>query len=264
MKPSLKFSPSGHRYWLDGRPIPGVTTLLGKGLPKPAIPYWAARTVAEYVADNKPVIEMFYDGPRSVMVSALKESPWAKRDTAAVRGTAVHALAERVIHGEGVEVPEELADHVQGYVDFLEKFDVTPILTERPVASRKHWYAGTFDSIVRFGRGPWAGMTVLKDIKTSTGVYGETGLQCAAYARADWYQGDDGEELDMPVIEATGVAHVTDAGTQFHPLSATPEAIDRAHKLFLHIQWVAKQTDWIKTLVGDAMQVEAESEEAIA
>ena len=33
---SLKFSERAHKYWLDGRPVPGVTTLIGKGLPKPA------------------------------------------------------------------------------------------------------------------------------------------------------------------------------------------------------------------------------------
>src|SRR5690606_13872332 len=54
---SLKFSPKAHRYWIDGKPAPGVTTILGKGIPKPAIPYWAARTVAEYVADEPEKVE---------------------------------------------------------------------------------------------------------------------------------------------------------------------------------------------------------------
>ena len=54
---TLKFSPKAHRYWLDGKPIPGVTTLIGKGLPKPALPNWAARTVAEYVVDNPEQVD---------------------------------------------------------------------------------------------------------------------------------------------------------------------------------------------------------------
>ena len=48
---SLKFSTGNHSYHLDKKACPGVTSLLGKGLPKPAIPYWAAKCVAEYVAD---------------------------------------------------------------------------------------------------------------------------------------------------------------------------------------------------------------------
>jgi hypothetical protein len=261
-KPPLKFSPSGHRYWLNGRPCPGVTTLLSKGLPKPAIPYWAARTVAEYVADNPAAIELLWNGPRSVMVGALKESPWAKRDQAAVRGTAVHALAERVIHGLDVEVPEHLADHVDGYIAWLELFDVQPVLTERPVASEKHWYAGTFDGVVTFGRGPWQGMTVLADIKTSSGVYGETGLQTAAYALADWYLNDDGIATPIPYIEATGVAHVTDAGTQFYPLAKDRDNLVAMHKVFQHVAWIAKKTEDIKGYVGQPMVLE--EEEAIA
>ena len=52
MTAGLVFYPKSHRYKLDGAWVPGVTTLIGKGLPKPALPYWAARTVAEWVADN--------------------------------------------------------------------------------------------------------------------------------------------------------------------------------------------------------------------
>lgn len=261
-KPPLKFSPSGHRYWLNGRPVPGVTTLLSKGLPKPQIPYWAARTVAEYVAGNRAAIELLWDGPSSVMVGALKEAPWAKRDAAAVRGTAVHALAERVIHGLEVEVPPHLDSYVSGYVEFLETFDVQPVLTERPVASEKHWYAGTFDGIVTFGRGPFKGMTVLQDIKTSSGVYGETGLQTAAYALADWYLTEDGLAQPIPYIEATGVAHVTDAGTLFYPLAKDRDNLVAMHKVFQHVSWIAKKTDEIKGYVGQPMELE--EEEAIA
>jgi hypothetical protein len=256
---SLKFSPNGHKYWLDGRPIPGVTTLLGKGLPKPAIPYWAAKSVAEYVIRNPAGVEQLRTMGEGPAIAALKQVPWQARDTAAVRGTDVHALAERVIHGEEVEVPDHLAGYVTGYTDWLEKFNIQPLLTERPVASRKWWYAGTFDSIVTFGDGPWAGMTVLADIKTSTGVYGETALQCAGYAMADFYLSVDGVETPLPDIDATGVAHVTDAGTQFYPLSPNREHLAKAYKLFQHIQFVAKQTDWIKNIIGEPMEIETEN-----
>ena len=43
----------GHRY-VDayGIKVPGVTTLLSGGLPKPALTNWAARTAAEFAVDN--------------------------------------------------------------------------------------------------------------------------------------------------------------------------------------------------------------------
>ena len=49
---TIKFSEKAHRYWLDGKHIPGVTTLIKGGIPAPALTYWAARTVAEWVADH--------------------------------------------------------------------------------------------------------------------------------------------------------------------------------------------------------------------
>jgi hypothetical protein len=107
---TLRFTAKTHRYFLDGSPIPGVTTLIGKGLPKPALVYWSAKTVAEWVADNPDGVEAFRATGRGPMVAALKEIPWQKRDEAAIRGTDVHALAERVIRGEAVEVPEHLAE----------------------------------------------------------------------------------------------------------------------------------------------------------
>lgn len=251
---SLKFAERAHRYTLDGRPVPGVTTLLSKGLPKPAIPYWAAKSVAEYVADHADAVETLRGIGRGPMVQALKEVPWQKRDEAAVRGTDVHDLAERVIHGESVDVPDHLAGHVEGYARWLDAFGVEALLTERPCASREHWYAGKFDAIVRLRGEVW-----LLDWKTSSGVYGETGLQTAAYARAEFYTGDGGpdDERPMPQIERTGVVHVTAEGSVLYPL----DRIDQAHRTFLHIAWVAKQVDWIKTLVGQPIEPDTEQAE---
>lgn len=256
MKPTLKFSEAAHRYWLDGKPIPGVTTLLGKGLPKPAIPYWSARTVAEYVIRNPEAVEQLRTMGEGPAVAALKQIPWQKRDDAAVRGTSVHALADQLIHGAEVQVPEHLTDHVEGYAHWLDEFDVTAVLTERPVASRKWWYAGTFDGIVKIGRGSWAGRTVGLDLKTSSGVYGETALQIAAYMCADFYLSSDDHEEEIPEVDCTAVVHVTDAGTQMHPLAKNRAEIAEHFKLFTHIAYVAKRADAIKGYVGEPMQIE--------
>lgn len=237
----LVFYPKSHRYKLDGAWVPGVTTLIGKGLPKPAIPYWAARTVAEWVADNPDLTEELKRlGGRGPAVAFLKEIPWQKRDDAAIRGTDVHALAERLVHGEAVDVPEHLAAHVQGYVDWLDQAQPEPLHTERPIGNRTWQYAGTFDLIARMGGETW-----LLDVKTSSGVYGEMALQLAAYANAEFLLDSDGQEQPMPTIDRIGVLHVTDYGTSFYP--APPEALDAAWKDFLHVAWVGKATDRIKT-----------------
>lgn len=234
----------GHGYKLDGKPVRGVTTLLNKGLPKPALPPWAARTVAEWVADNPDDLDVLRRNGRGPLVDFLKAVPWQARDEAAVRGTEVHALGERLVHGDEVEVPEHLAGHVDGYVKWLDAWQPEPIWTERPVASRRWLYAGTFDLIAKM-----VGQTWLLDIKTSRGVYGDTSLQLAAYANAEFLLDDDGNEQPLPPIDRLGVIHVTATGTELYPV-ADPEA---AWKDALHVFWVAKATDRIKDQITDPM-----------
>jgi hypothetical protein len=252
---TLKFSAKAHRYWLDGKPVPGVTTLLGKGLPKPALPYWSAKSVAEYVVDNPEQVDNLRSLGRGPAVAALKAIPWQARDEAAVRGTDVHKLAEEIIHGREVDVPEHLLAHVEGYVRWLDEFSVEPILTEFQVASRTHWYAGTGDAVVRIGDTAW-----LLDWKTSKGVYGETALQTAAYAGADWYLADDGTETPIPEVDRIGVVHITDAGTVLRPFRDR----DAAWKCFRHVAWVASQVPSIEAQIEDALEAPAKTEGAAA
>ncbi|MGZ4621499.1 MAG: hypothetical protein ACXVGF_04575 [Blastococcus sp.] len=242
---SLKFNAKAHRYWLDGKPIPGVTTLLGKGLPKPAIPYWAAKTVAEFVIDNPEQVEQLRQMGRGPAVAALKGVPWERRDEAAVRGTDVHALAEEVLHGREVDVPEHLVAHVEGYARWVDAFGVEPVLTERQVAHRSLWYAGTFDAIVTIGGVRW-----LLDWKTSKGVYGSTALQCAAYAGAEFYVDDDGSEQPVPEVDRIGVVHITEAGTCLRPFKDK----EAAWKDWRHVQWVATRIPAIEDQIEDAME----------
>ena len=244
---TLKFNERVHRYWLDGKPVPGVTTLLGNGLPKPALPRWAAKSVAEYVADNLHDLDAWGRMGREQLVAALKQKPWTDRDHAAVRGTEVHDLAECVIHGEEVEVPERLHGYVEGLARLLDTHSVEPIVTEVPVASRAKWYAGKPDAIVRMHGETW-----LLDWKTSKGVYGETALQTAAYAKAEFYAPTPDDEQPLPHIDRIGVVHVTDGESTLYPLGD----IDEAYRAFLDVARVASHADWIKGLVGDPYEPE--------
>lgn len=244
---TLKFSPGNHSYWLDKKRVPGVTTLLGKGLPKPALPYWSAKCVAEYVADNPDGVETLREMGREPMVAALKGIPWQKRDEAAVRGTDVHAIAERVVHGEQVDVPDHLLAHVQGYVDWLDAFKVDPVLTERSVGHRALWYAGRFDLIADMGGWRW-----MLDVKTSKSVYGETAMQTDAYRNAEFYVEADAPDVHLPMpegIERLGVVHITAAGTQLYPLDSTGAPF----KDFLHAAWIARRAKDIKAYIGQPL-----------
>lgn len=244
---TLKFNANAHRYWLDGKSIPGVTTLIKGGVPAPALTYWAARSVAEWVADHPAECEALRAMGRHKMVAALKESPWEVRDTAAVRGTEVHALAERLVHGAEVVVPEHLAGYVEGYVRFLDAWQPTPILTEHSVANRTHWYAGRFDLIADMDGSRW-----MLDVKTAKAIYGDNALQVDAYRNAEFYVTDDDPETHLPMpegIERLGIIHVRPDGTDLIPVDSTGQPF----RDFLHAAWISKAKDRIKEYVGDAL-----------
>jgi hypothetical protein len=252
----LTFSEKGHRYRLDGRDVPGVTTLL-KGLPKPALVYWSARTVAEYAAANVDQIQdMLARGGERPTVDFLKGVPWQRRDDAALRGTDIHGLAEQLAHGQAVEVPDPYRHHVTGYAHWLDTWQPTVVLTERPVANRRWWYAGKPDLVADMAGDRW-----LLDVKTAaSGVYGEAALQLAAYANAEFYvPGDDpADEQPMPECGRLGVLWVTDAGTVLREVVNPAQAF----KDFLHVAFVARAKDRIDNYLSDAL--DAPGAEAIA
>jgi hypothetical protein len=244
---TLQFFEKSHRYKLDGKWVPGVTTLIGKGLPKPALMYWSAKTVAEWVADNAPVADQLAElGGRGPAVAFLKELPWQKRDTAAVKGTDVHDLAEKLAHGEEVDVPDHLTGYVKAAVAFLDDWQFQPTLTERACASRKWRHAGKFDGIGTIADG----RTALIDWKTSkSGIYGETSLQLAAYAHSEFYIDDAGTEHAMPKVDVGLGVWLTPDGYEAYEMNITEDA----YKAFLHVQYVANTADKLKSWKSDAL-----------
>lgn len=246
----LSFSPAGHRYKLDGLPVTGVTTLIGEGVPKGALIPWAAEMAGQWAMDH--IAEL----PTMDPATALREMKWAwrkHRDDAGATGTAVHHLAEQLSRTGEVDAEADLLGYVEGFAQFLDDWQITPVLLERPCGNRQHHYAGTFDM---FGTSPLlaGGKLVQIDLKTSKGVYGETALQLAAYARAEFYIDDLGVEQPMPEVHATYVAHVTPMdragaherygdrplGTSLYVMAENPAQIDEHFGWFLAAAYTAK------------------------
>ena len=206
----LRFYPNSHRYKLDGEWVPGVTTILGV-LNKPALPKWAAGSVAEYVADNREAVEHLYAAGRGPMVAALKETPWQRRDDAAARGTTFHEFAERIAKGEEVDVPDEQVGLVESCLAFLDDYGIgDDAIAEVCVGSREHRYAGKVDLIAN---------GAIWDYKSGKRIYASTAYQLSGYANAEFMcDGEGGEESPLPpVTEAFGV-HVREDGYDVHPL----------------------------------------------
>ncbi|RII41918.1 hypothetical protein DWB68_10350 [Galactobacter valiniphilus] len=249
---SLTFNADSHRYRLDGKPVRGVTGLIGAGIPKPALMWWAAEQAGLWAIEHYPEIPVMGD---EAAVRAMRRAHNLVRDAAAVQGTAVHHHAEILARTGEVEAPEEVIPFLTGYAEFLDAWQITPLLMERPVGNRQHWYAGTFDLIAT---SPLLcdGRPVQIDIKTSKSVHGETKLQTAAYAHAEFYVDEDGVEQPMPEIAGNYVAHVTpdtregeharygDAplGTSLYVMGEGAEVIAGHFGEFLAAAYIAKTT----------------------
>lgn len=238
----------GHAYFLGDRKLDGVTTLISKGLPKPALVSWAARTAAEKAVNEWDTLAEL---PVAERLKRIQKAPDESRNAAGARGTRIHALADPLAQGLEVDVPDELAGHVESCVRFLNEWDVDPLYVEAPVYHGRYLYAGTLDLIARLADGA----TWLLDWKTSaSGAYGDTAFQLAAY-RFSTHMLADGEVIPMPKVDKCGVIWLRADGYSFYPYHVD-EAVFRQ---FLYVQQVAKAADMCRDFKGDELMPEVRS-----
>lgn len=215
----MAFGKPTHYYEdANGKKLAGVTTILSEGLPKPALINWAANVTADYAVNNW---ELLTDMGVADRLKVLQRARFETSDAAAKRGTEVHHLAEKLMLGEEVAVPDELRGHVEAYVQFLDDWAPQPVLTEVTVVNYKYGYAGTLDMVMDCDS-----RRILADIKTSARVYPDTALQLAAYRYAEVYLDGHGNELPMPKVQDSWVIWVRADGYSVVPLDTSPAVFD--------------------------------------
>lgn len=253
---------NGRNHWYvdldaDGARVPGVTTLVGGGLPKPALLNWAGEATAEYAVDNWDELAGLSLSER---LKKIKGGRYEKRDAAANRGTQVHKLAERLIAGERVTVPDELTGYVQSCVRFLDDFQLRSVHVEAVVYSESRRHVGTtdliadvllpdmpeYDHIPRDDDGWSRG---LLDWKTSrSGIFGDVAMQLAPYRFSEFLiDPATGEVVEMPEVHFCAGIHLRPDGYSFVPLLCGEEQ----YRDFLYIKEVARITDSLRDLVGE-------------
>lgn len=256
----LTKSGRGHTYYLDGEKVPGVTTILSNGIPKPGLIGWGAGTVADFVvnrlttargSDGRTRIvadELVADAlawnatreraepvgneplPRLALAEILKNIRYRDLEEASAKGTEVHTLARRLADGETIEVPEHLTGHVNSYLRFLEEWDPVNALVERTIVNRRWRYMGTFDLWAEFpgavwSSGPWEGQPIgrgLLDIKTArSGIFAEVALQLEGYRNGETMLEGEGE-VPMPEVDWVGAIHVRADGYDVYAFDTDP------------------------------------------
>ena len=237
--------------------VDGVTTLTGNGLPKPNLLKWAGDATADYAVDNWDELAKL---PLSERLKKIQGGRYEKRDAAAAKGTEVHKIAERLVAGERVTVPDGITGYVEACVNFLNDFDVRAVHVEAVVYSETRRHVGTLDLIAdvllpdmpqydHIPRGEDGYARGLLDWKTTkSGIFGDVALQLAPYRHSEFLILPDGEVIEMPAVDFCAGIHVRPNGTyEVRPLDCGEDT----YRDFLYVKEVARIVDGLRDLVGE-------------
>ena len=146
MSDALTFDPEKHEYRLGGKVLPSVTEVIS-----------------------------------SAGLVDFSRVPAETLETARQRGTAVHSACNLYDHGtlDYASLDPVIWPYLEAWDKFVRQADVTIHMTEHPVHSTKHGYAGTFDRLALVANKP-----AMIDIKTSEIISQATGVQTIAYLHA--------------------------------------------------------------------------------
>ena len=165
----------------DGVKVPGVTTVLGATIPKPALLAWAWKLGTEGIDFRK------------------------SRDQAADIGTIAHWLVECHLLGKDPDTstfaPDDLSKAENSVIKFMSWWDTSKfelIASEKQlVADIEPFFGGTLDILAKDD----AGKICLIDLKSGKGIYPEMWYQLSAYAKLyECNRGSSGEHLSRYII----------------------------------------------------------------
>lgn len=297
----------GNGYYADhstGDRLRSVTTILGGGVPKPALVHWAGNTCTDAAIDALPqlVAASRFPDRLAELRAWITRAHTRKKDERAEVGSAVHAIIESRLLGTpppaSVRVGEEewaldgpeLAPYLANFHRFEAEWAPAWKASEMVVANPEHGYAGTLDYIIDGGgligdmlraRGYTVpdGVDVMGDTKTGGewnrvtsgghvhGVYPEAGLQMSAYRRAEVCWLRDGSKVAMPETAEVGVIlHLRPEGYRLYPARCG----DLEYAYFRHAQMVDEWSSRIASakaddpVIGKALAVPVADETAVA
>ena len=243
-------------YTIDGKLYRRVTSMVGGGIPKPALVGWGIKAVAEYAIGFK---DQWENLPKADALKLLKGSPYSQRDDAAARGTAVHQTLEALL--SNAPMPENLTEDEQACADaaadFLALRDSTHLATELTVFNDSVGYAGTLD-LWEVDR---EGVSWILDYKTSkSGIFPDMALQQVAYQRAEFaivqatpLPGSE-QKWEGKVIRwrpeyarRLGIVHVTPKGAVLHPIKSPESLLPILESAATISRWLSDTNSYRKT-----------------
>lgn len=187
----IEFNEASHRYKLDGKSCPGMTTVIKGGFPtSQGLISWQKGQALEYLW-NAVVNQTVSLETKSELFKAAKAADRALSQEAADIGTLIHEYAflyetqgdKDALSMSVKELPEEIRTKVY---NGIEKFKAWRSTTddklhsvENLVASPVHLVCGKYDKLAYRG-----GKLILSDYKSSKSIYLDMYIQLGGYALA--------------------------------------------------------------------------------
>ena len=200
-------------YYVNGRRVPSVTTVLSRYKESGALMYWS-----------------WNEGREGRDFRDTKQK-------AADAGTLAHAMVEANIKGRPVDLDKfpgltletrSNATHAfRAYLEWKERVHLKVEHTEMPLVSEKHLFGGTLDAMFVTGK------LVLGDWKTSGGIYTDMLVQVAGGYSLLWQENFPEKKIEG--IEILRISKPEEPGDpiSFHDHFWGPEVIPHAQKYFL-------------------------------
>lgn len=247
------------RYW-------SVTTIIGGGVPKPALIGWAAKITAVEAIGNLNILNEMVGKDRlddgtlpplddfgkptgdgcMAAYEYLTKARFRSSGKAADLGTEIHECIEAWVLDKPLpDWRPEVEPYMESVVDWLGDFEPKVEMSEASVYNRTRRYAGTLDMIATIGDERY-----LIDFKTGSGVYPEAALQMAAYAHAEFVGSPDGTEVAMPKVDGALIIHVQP--DHYEPIPVRID--DEVFGAFLYAREVFRwMEDTSKSVIGDPL-----------
>src|SRR3990167_4684173 len=157
-KVSLEFYPDGHTYWVDGKRVISVTSIIGVLDKSRALIPWAVGEFTNYLRNyvgQELTEEHITNGSKQHTI---------KKEMAASIGDDVHAWIEEFVKkNKKLDMPERRESQigVNAFLDWVNENKVKFISSERVIYSKKYDYIGKMDIEANVN-----GKLCLIDIKT--------------------------------------------------------------------------------------------------
>ena len=179
-------------YYVNGKRVPGVSTILSRFKASGALIHWAFNIPYQGLIEARDVLSHTLDTGDHSRALEFLEHPLENwdyrkvRDTAADAGTCAHAMMEAHIKNDHFDpgpystvVINMAYPAFQAFVSWSKQVKFKVIETEVPLTSKKHLFGGTRDAILIDDQ------RALGDWKTAGDIYPENLCQLGAYGILD-------------------------------------------------------------------------------